>query len=338
MRTILLSVCFAVLTVFTIEALREPAYLPTHPLDTRIGDKDPFFIEKNSFIDSIQPTWTGSYSLHKWSSDGYIDTIYANMSTLVDFYSKENNKLIRRDFYVGPVETKSFSSTEFYNYDNQGRRTTHTMTHYSHGEDGSLTKKDTVIFDYDFSMVVYTDSGYIFNDIEYIFDKQDRLIRIKKRAYESHHHLNVDYTYFDENKGYSKLLYGILNPPASESRTKEEYYFDDKGLLINSRTYMQYYADTEWSEWELTQDWHDSYTFYDDITSNGLTTAESIHQIYGVEGGISIRTGQPEKVSIYTINGQLLRRNVVNDYLKVDLPKGLYIVTAGKEAYKVVVR
>jgi len=242
------------------------------------------------------------------------------------------------DDYAGPIEAGVFHTITFFTYDNQGRQTTQTMTSYTYDLDGSLIEKeDSVVFDYDFSTVIYTDSSYFWGDTEYIFDKQDRLIQIKIRPENEHLHRNIDYTYFEDKKGYSEFSYKTTDPPISEIRYKEEYYFDDKGLATNSRVYSQYYKDGEWSDWWLAQNWYDNYTFYDDITSNRLTTIKS-HQIYGVKGGISIHLTQPEQVSIYTINGQLLGKYAVSDYLKVDFPKGLYIVTAGKEAYKVSVR
>lgn len=337
MKTILLSVCLTIFTVFTVEAQRE-AYPPTHPLDTRIGDKAPFFIKTVSYIDSVQPIWTGGYDEYKWDLDGYTETIYGGMYSLVFYYSKENNKLIRIDDYSGRVGIHPISSSRFYAYDNQGRQTAQTMTYYTYDLDGSLIEKeDTVVFDYDFSTVIYTDSSYFFGDTEYIFDKQDRLIQQKIRPIYEFRYLNVDYTYFEDKKGYSMHIYYPLDPPISGFRRKEEHYFDDKGLVTNSRVYSQYYEEGKWSDWWLAQNWYENYTFYDDITSNRLTTIKS-HQIYGVKGGISIHLTQPEQVSIYTINGQLLGKYAVSDYLKVDFPKGLYIVTAGKEAYKVSVR
>lgn len=338
MKTILLSVCLAIFAVFTVEAQGETAYPPIHPMDTRIGDKDPFFIKIVSYIDSIQPIWTGGYVEHKWNLEGYTDTVYGGMTSSISYYSKENNKLIRMDDYAGPIEAGVFHTITFFTYDNQGRQTTQTMTSYTYDLDGSLIEKeDSVVFDYDFSTVIYTDSSYFWGDTEYIFDKQDRLIQIKIRPENEHLHRNIDYTYFEDKKGYSEFSYKTTDPPISEIRYKEEYYFDDKGLATNSRVYSQYYKDGEWSDWWLAQNWYDNYTFYDDITSNRLTTIKS-HQIYGVKGGISIHLTQPEQVSIYTINGQLLGKYAVSDYLKVDFPKGLYIVTAGKEAYKVSVR
>lgn len=321
MKKILLLISSAFLLVNLMNA-QHPTW-PTHPMDTQFGDKPEHLIEKCSYRDSIG-NLEGGYILHKYSLDGYIDTIYTNMQTTVNFYSKETNKLIQSDTY-GSIIQHPISARSLYEYDKQGRLLSEKFTFYIYDLENKLTGTEDSTYLYDLSTIVTTDSGYIYKDVEYIFDNQDRLIRMKTN------HMICDYTYFD--KGYAYLKYEVNPEEGSGQQERLERYFDEKGLLTNSRTFQKSYDQTEWA---FIYNEFFEYTFYTDDTANSLI--ERKHTIYGETGIIKVNTTQPEWIRIYSIGGQLINQSYVTDQADIMVSKGIYIVTAGSESYKVIVK
>ena len=171
---------------------------------------------------------------------------------------------------------------------------------------------------YDYSTLVYTDSSYFLNQIEYVFDSEERLIRAG----------DILYSYFED--GYEEIL---------SSYEKMTYHFLTNGYL-SKRIFRQKLQED--GEWFVSQTWEIEYRYTSDNphNPNNNTTIETTpRNAYAVEGAVIIQSGQMETVRIYTVSGLLVRELQTTPGIQsVALSKGFYIVLLDGKIYKVMVR
>ena len=74
----------------------------------------------------------------------------------------------------------------------------------------------------------------------------------------------------------------------------------------------------------------------EDPTSLPSIKAELL-PIYNTPDGIRIELNKRNKVTIYSINGQIVYKKTTADHINLNLPKGIYIVTIGKESQKIII-
>lgn len=74
-----------------------------------------------------------------------------------------------------------------------------------------------------------------------------------------------------------------------------------------------------------------------DLVDNLNPEAAGIH-IYSAAGSLVIETQQPTAITVYTVSGQAIAQQQVEDRAIISLPKGIYIIQTDKGAIKAVVR
>lgn len=296
-------------------------------MDIRIGNKPE--VQPDTVINKLGSEEGGKWIItnaHYYSEDGYIDTLkiintsYESNLRLslayiasISTYAKENNKLISKDTYYDH-KFSVLSSRESFEYDSIGRLT---KNHYiSYDMDQEIIHD--VTHEYDLKTVKNTDNGYIFNGVEYCFDEKDRLSKeIRDKD-------TLKYTYYDNILGYNRIL------KKNEASDKEEYFFEENGLVAKS---IQHYS------WDPnTKSISESFYYFSsgNATSNSLVT--NIPEIYGTTGSLIINAVQSEWINIYTLSGQLVRKEYINQNQQIPLPKGIYIVKSTNKTFKVVVK
>jgi len=283
-----------------------------HPVNPQIGQPrimaDTIFV-KHTWGDDTNPNeLPGEPSaIIKRCEDGLRDTFYyrgyTNEIRVLEYDT--NNRLIS-------VQIKNelmdfFDVRAEYVYDSSGRLTE--LSEWSLPGDFE---------NYDYSTIVYTDSSYVLNQIEYVFDSEDRLIRAGE----------VRYSYFED--GYEEIL---------GSYEKMTYIFLANGYL-SKRTFYQ--KQHENGEWFLKETWETTYRYTSDNPNNpnGNTTIETTsRKAYGVNGAVMIQSDKMEKVRIYAVSGLLIRELQTSPgNQSIALSKGFYIVLIEDKAYKVMVR
>ena len=352
---LLISAAFLLTSGNALHA-REYAPLPIHPLSVYYSYQDPNSSGTRILADSISYTEQsylleglpagGGYATYKRSPDGLTDTIYTGYGLLnmwIYEYSP-NGKLLSMKETYRPNSAEEGSYVKLV-YDKQERLIADTtffdrkksgFTTYTYLQDTVLIHYTSIEYPGDFwkkqITYHYTDSGYIQKEIresvnsngtvsidtterEYVFDASNRLIRANN---------NIHYTY-SEDGGYMENHETISY--------RQNRYYNNKGYYIKQDSYRK-----ENGEWVLSVTYSVEY-HYNPGNPNHNVLVESQHlQAYGIEGTIRIQAGQPEWVSVYSIAGQLVHRQYVPENATFYLPKGLYIVTAGKESQKVMVR
>lgn len=329
MKTHLLFICFFISCAINAQEFYSPKFFPpSHPMDNRIGNKPELrpdtILDKSGTESGVEYIMVNA---HYYGDDGYIDTLkipmidYINKGIVVclayisskSTYSKENNKLVSKDCYRN-LEMTDLSDQIFYEYDEEGRRTKERHIRYS---DNEITHDTTFVFD--FSTVNHTDSGYIFNNVNYCFDEKNHL---KK---EIHDNRIITYSYYNDESGYDMITTG------NGYKDKLEHFFNKHGLLTKLTG----------SRLDLTSD-HKSILELEYYFSPGNATSNSfvinIPEIYGTTGGLIINTKQPEWIMIYTLSGQLVKKEYINQNQQIPLPKGIYIVKSTNKTFKVVVK
>jgi len=170
---------------------------------------------------------------------------------------------------------------------------------------------------YDYSTIAYTDSSYIINQTEYVFDAEGRLIRDGKNTYH----------YFED--GYFECPYFNF---------QIGYHFLKNGYLSKRTVYKRQHEEDQWVE---TEKWELEYRYKSDNPNN--TTANAVIdypplQVYGTKGAVMIQSDKTESVRIFSVSGILYKRVTVSAGKQaIALSKGFYIVVAGDKVHKVAV-
>lgn len=297
------------------EGIQSPR--PGHALDTLV--KGPrIMADEIHYRTTDQGGVTGSTKIYKRSADGLSDTIQIMSGSIpapmVYLYSKENR-----------LETVKMDMNYDGDFDNDGAK-----EEYSYNESGWLTSKTTFFGKsssettyYDYSDLAYTDSGYIWKNKEYILDSQSRLLRSG----------NIRYTYIDQGYIQHDTIDRLEGNTIVKIPREIEYLFEEHGYLAKETCFLL----SDKGEWEFNYSIEATYTFSDNPQSNAPFFAEP-QSVFGVEGGIVVTTQISHPVCIYSIGGQLIKRVYTQPHESISMPKGIYIVTAGKESQKVVVR
>ena len=291
---------------------------PFHPVKPQIGQPrilaDTVFTKHTQILTSGENSGTSTAIIER-SKDGLRDTFYYTHpytnEIIVREYDTDNRLIstyrVRRpdDPFISP-EIEKILLYE-YKYDSSGRLTS--LAWWS---------LPGIFENYDYSTIVYTDSSYILNQIEYVFNAEDQLIRAGGLAY----------TYFKD--GYTEI---------QGSFEKMSYYFQENGYQSQKLFFQKSLED---EEWYLQTTWETTYRYKDDNPHNpsGNAVIETpTRKVYGVDGAVVIQSDKPETVQIYTISGAMIRNiQTGTGSQSIALPKGFYIVRTDDQVYKVMVR
>ena len=63
-----------------------------------------------------------------------------------------------------------------------------------------------------------------------------------------------------------------------------------------------------------------------------------MQRVAAVKGGISVEGFEGQQVRVYTIDGRQAGSFVANGYHSLSMAPGIYIVTVGKQAFKISVK
>jgi hypothetical protein len=298
------------------------------------------------------------------SEDGHRDTVHSNCSLgviSVNEYDAENRVLVT---YRAHFEGDPYILWYTYEYDAEGRLIKKINHNLQTAEE------------YDYSTLVYTNIGYISAGSEPEFDTEGRLIRMNTTHFSPPGNCFVRVAQNFDNKGDEADCYYVIKnwtdlsdgeksrAVASETtwsyfengyaeyrmravgfnmynRQKTEYrtHEQERGYSEEKLVYIMFHeADSRW----VLKD--HSETFYlrrDEAIPAGTGDVDAgVRQVYGVAGGVNIETAnaQAEEITVRSVSGALMRRVTVQASGYLPLPQGFYIVTAGREVYKVLVR
>ena len=296
------------------------------------------------------------------------------LTTSVKEYS-ENGKLLKdsttnnhRDIYVG-----TYIEVNKYLYDSDGR-ISKIITYKSNAGALDVIVNDTVEYDYTFKQyspeleynticrkeyssshtldsiyVFYTDSGYMtwqnfpsygIDTIQYVFDSQNRLIKILPSM-----------TVFDDG---TNTAYCLKAPEPVEYRYTDSgyemyigdtkhamYVFQSDGYCTEIIQYQISTAQVYPPIYYIVERY--TYSYFKNgnpIVANESVAAQAAPKAYGVQGGIAVNTEKAQTVvCIYAFSGSMIKQQTVSaGNTTVPLPKGLYVVVIGNMSYKVAVR
>ena len=249
-----------------------------------------------------------SSTVIKRSNDGLRDTLYTdgiinNLEHITVYEYDTDNRLINvRD---SSDNVNSFYLSEEYEYDSFGRQTKE-----------SEWSIPGIFINYDYSTFVQTDSGYFLNQMEYVFDSEDRLIRAGEKTY----------SYFED---------GFVEFDPQRSNTM--YYLSENGYRLKRIVYQGTLEQLAHAEI-----WETEYLYKADNPNNpsSNTSIENrLRKVYSTDGAVIVHSDIPETTRIFSVSGILVRTiQTVPGIQSIPLPKGFYFILTGDKAYKVMVR
>ena len=84
--------------------------------------------------------------------------------------------------------------------------------------------------------------------------------------------------------------------------------------------------------------WLDNISITSEESHSGVDELSAREQVAAVKGGISIEGFEGQQVRVFTVDGRQVENFVADGYRTLSMPAGIYIVTVGKQAYKISVR
>ena len=254
----------------------------------------------------------GGRTVIRRSEDGLRDTFdvaYGLRYFLIYEWDTDNRLIAIKHTFdsLDKWDENSFIPRSEYAYDSSGRLAMELHAQYPNES-----------YHYDYSTIIYTDSGYILNRVEYVLDSEGRLIRAG----------DMHYSYFED--GFTEFYF------KDNSGEKTDWHFLENGYLSHCKTWKL--RDGQWVDFHKEER---EYRYKDDNPLKQATALEAVEnrKVYGVDGAVAIQSDKPETVQIYTISGAMIRNiQTGTGSQSISLPKGFYIVMMGNQAYKVIVR
>ena len=303
---------------------------------------------------------TTGYTIIKRSKDGLVDTLLleSGASRIDVKHYDENQRLVCVEWNYPVCKVRGclyepseyMYSKEVFEYDTENRISKKTTF-----DVGSVTGKESIvsvdIFDY--SALILTEKGYIYEDSEFELDEKGRVVYLKNlnpsagiHQPDEYMELNgkkyrIDDTYYTYFEGgfssfyYSKTSFWILG--AKDRWVKTDRIYSENGILRNV------YQSFDGEEWEVYEKNEFLYVYNDTIIMSNkpkenITPSETV--VYGIPGAIIINTNNNGEVSIYNITGGIVKKQkVIAGTTQIDVPlKGLYFLTLNNCSFKVLVR
>ena len=84
--------------------------------------------------------------------------------------------------------------------------------------------------------------------------------------------------------------------------------------------------------------WLDNISITSEDIHTGVKELDVQQQVAAVKGGISIEGFEGQQVRVFTVDGRQVDAFVADGNRTLSMSPGIYIVTVGKQAYKVSVR
>ena len=84
--------------------------------------------------------------------------------------------------------------------------------------------------------------------------------------------------------------------------------------------------------------WLDNVRITAEEKPTGIDELATKQQINVVQGGLSINGYEGQQVRVFSVDGRQVNAFVANDHSTISVSPGIYIVTVGKQAFKICVR
>ena len=84
--------------------------------------------------------------------------------------------------------------------------------------------------------------------------------------------------------------------------------------------------------------WLDNVRITAEEKPSGIDEMAAKQQVVAVKGGISIEGFEGQQVRVFTVDGRQVQNFVADGNSNLSMAPGIYIVTVGKQAYKISVR
>ena len=117
----------------------------------------------------------------------------------------------------------------------------------------------------------------------------------------------------------------VLNGSFDSSVKKEGTLYVPKG------SYNNYWLADKWGDFINIIE-------TDIPTSNEIVSHSNEYEIQTISNGILVCTNKPINVSIYNIHGQILVNKTISGGKVINLPKGIYIVSANDKTHKIIIK
>lgn len=117
----------------------------------------------------------------------------------------------------------------------------------------------------------------------------------------------------------------VLNGSFDSSVKKEGTLYVPKG------SYNNYWLADKWGDFINIIE-------TDIPTSNEIVSHSNEYEIQTISNGILVCTNKPINVSIYNIHGQILVNKTISGGKVINLPKGIYIVSADNKTHKIIIK
>jgi len=283
------------------------------------------------------------------SEDELTDTLHTYFGSNVWKYSKQNKLLY--DYQYSPLHPLLEYVRTNYEYDEDGRVVKEVQTSIKPSENYSEKFLGERVYDY--SSIQFTEKGYIFENIEYEFDDQERLTcmiylslgneLIKYSDGREFRKNAFYYTYTDSSFtefGNWTMSYAILDRP--DLWIENIYVFNENGSV-------------EWFKKNESEDginWHNraktkvEYVYSNDPRSDDIGTTDNVSifksktVVYGLSREIYISNEKATTVQVFDITGRLVKQQELTageNRIRVN-NGGFYIVKSGNETFKVYVK
>jgi len=306
--------------------------------------------------DPFQPLPEVHYTIIDRSEDGLTDTIHYAAGLLRDDINQYNDKkqiiscIVGYPFRYYMLEIYENCCGEYskeeYEYDEEGRITKFTLKWLN--SPTNVVREE--VTNYDYSTFEYTAKGYIYDGIEYELDDEKKVTLWKNLNNpgeygefdgKQYHLGDYHYEYFEGGVsviGYDYYEYNYLY--IGPHITKRVYVY--KPDLMTETMYRSLDGKT----WELISNNERSVLYKSNVESGGnpngnWLTETDVVKVYGSDNAVMISSPESVRIAVYDITGRLLRQHQTEGggvVSRLPVPKGLYIVKAGNEVKKVVVR
>ena len=84
--------------------------------------------------------------------------------------------------------------------------------------------------------------------------------------------------------------------------------------------------------------WLDNISIISEDKPSGVNELTTQQQVAAVKGGINIEGFEGQQVRVFTVDGRQVNAFVADGFRSLSMSPGIYIVTVGKQAYKVCVK
>ena len=134
----------------------------------------------------------------------------------------------------------------------------------------------------------------------------------------------------EDNKTLKTVTLHHTTPPSSYPRFSNHNYASAI-LYVPVGTKQLYQSANGWKNfWNIQE--------IDIATSNENISVPTVFNVQRTDGGVTIHSDKLIDLSIYNINGQLVKKSRIHGSEQISLPKGFYILSAENQSEKLIIK